>query len=636
MGFELAKAFITVRGDSSRLRGDFAVMRGMTHAHINALNGVIARGVGLFSLYRGAMLAVSGIDLAGEMEQTQIAFETMLGSTREATQLLKELYSFARTTPFRFEGVISGARILMATGTPIKELMSLMRDLGDVSAGSGKNFRELAVIFGQVRSKGRLMGDEIRQFTEANIPILQVLSRTLGKTERQILDLSEKGQVSFKQLETALRSMAKAGGIFSDLTERQSKSVLGLWSNLQDSVQFTMMTIFQALQPLTKGFLEFGLSMTDSIQSSVLEMKDKINDFGLDMLEWLRVIRGNWSTVWDAIKMAAAIQLVKIEDRVQVMAFKVTDAVYGIVGAFKAGFGVAVQYGKDFFTTMGLGFAYLSVSLIRFGIDATMAMPRTFAFLAKSLGSFLWEMGVSIKDLVFLLGRTLANMAEGIVDMFAAVFSSDTISSAFDRTMQKIVADYDKTKRLIDDKSTAPQLSLVDEFKNSLLSSTWGEEVGVELDKMIKKMENTDPMAEARKAMEDAFTNGNGLPVPRGRPVLLDNMQQELNRLVGTLFNAKNELESQRTPPAELNEPRPGPFTGTGGGDQNAFLKGGRFDFAEVGKKLQDALLKTDDDKQDRMIGLLERGNKIQEDQLKAMAKPVKVDVQNANFGLGD
>jgi hypothetical protein len=113
-------------------------------------------------------------------------------------------------------------------------------------------------------------------------------------------------------------------------------------------------------------------------------------------------------------------------------------------------------------------------------------------------------------------------------------------------------------------------------------------------------------------------------------------MEQRINELTGVLFDAKNKLESQRTPPAEINEPRPGPFTGTGGGDQKAFFKGGRFDFAEIGRKLQDSLLKTDDDKQDRMIGLLERGNKIQEDQLKAMAKPVKVDVQNANFGLGD
>ena len=157
-----------------------------------------------------------------------------------------------------------------------------------------------------------------------------------------------------------------------------------------------------------------------------------------------------------------------------------------------------------------------------------------------------------------------------------------------------------------------------------------------DLDKMLDKMEHTDPFADARKAMEEAFAQGSGAPMPRGRPILIDTMEQRINELTGVLFDAKNKLESQRTPPAELNEPHPGPFTGTGGGDQKAFLKGGRFDFAEIGKKLQDALLKTEDDKQDRMIGLLERGNKLQEDQLKAMAKPVKVDVGNANFGLGD
>lgn len=534
MGFELAKAFISVRAESGRLNGDFSVMRRMTSAHIQGMNTLLMRGIGLFGAFRVAMAAASGVQLATDIEQTRIAFETMIGSTQKANKLIGDMFEFAKRTPFRFEGVKDAAQTLLAVGIPLDDILPLMEDLGDVSAGTGKNFRELAIVFGQVRSKGRLMAQEILQFTEANIPIMDVLSRTLGRTEREILKMTEQGKISFAQVEEALRSLSREGGRFNNLMARQSQTVGGLWSTLQDEVSFTLLTIFEALAPMTKEFIRFGLDATQAIHKAVLGMSGSINRFAINTVDWVRVIYTEWGTAWELITVSTAIQLVNMRDAAATAFASIANEGMGAWQSLLAGMKEILSFAKDMFKTLGLGFAYF---------------------------------GANIKDVL---------------------------------TMQ--VGNSDIT-----------------------------EGIGLQLDKMIAKT-TRDLTKSTADAMAKAGAEGRRTFVPN----LLgtEELRKDLDRLSTKLGTAKAKLEEARAAePKGFEENRPpNPFAG-GGNNASPLLKAGRFDYKDFGRKIQDALLKGEDDGQQQMIDLLQKNNKLQEEQLREQRKPVQVEIKEAGLG---
>src|SRR3954447_9614747 len=61
-------------------------------------------------------IARRSIDVAGQFEQTSIAFTTLLGGAQASKEMLASLYTFAATTPFELPQVLQGARQIMAFG----------------------------------------------------------------------------------------------------------------------------------------------------------------------------------------------------------------------------------------------------------------------------------------------------------------------------------------------------------------------------------------------------------------------------------------------------------------------------------------------------------------------------------------
>jgi len=57
------------------------------------------------------------------LEQTQVAFGTMLGSADKAKKLLTDLSDFAQKTPFELTGLRSTAKQLLAFGVSAEEMI---------------------------------------------------------------------------------------------------------------------------------------------------------------------------------------------------------------------------------------------------------------------------------------------------------------------------------------------------------------------------------------------------------------------------------------------------------------------------------------------------------------------------------
>jgi tape measure domain-containing protein len=188
-----------------------------------------------------------GIKLAAELEQTGIAFETMLGSAGAAKAMMGELAGFAASTPFEFPGIAASAKQLLAFGVANTDAQSKLQMLGDISAGTGKDLQELAGIYGKIKSRGQLTGETLNQLAEAGVPIYRNLAASLGVAENAIAGMVSAGTVGFPQVDAALAAMTATGGQFSGLMAKQSQSLGGLWSTFTDTVSMGLASITQTI-----------------------------------------------------------------------------------------------------------------------------------------------------------------------------------------------------------------------------------------------------------------------------------------------------------------------------------------------------------------------------------------------------
>jgi tape measure domain-containing protein len=194
--------------------------------------GIMAAGTALFFAGRSALKTAS------EYQQSRIAFDTMLGSAEKGQKMMKELSDFAKKTPFNLPQVVEGAKSLLAYRISADKIIPTFNALGNIAAGVGREkLPQLTLAFGQVRTAGKLTGQELRQFTEAGVPLLDVLAQQSGKTASQIKEDMEKGIApSFGEVEKALFSMSEKGGTFYNLMEKQSQTFAGRMSNIGDTV----------------------------------------------------------------------------------------------------------------------------------------------------------------------------------------------------------------------------------------------------------------------------------------------------------------------------------------------------------------------------------------------------------------
>ena len=178
------------------------------------------------------------VDAAGRFEQYQIQLNTLFKSADVGKKVFNDLLKTATETPFAFSELTELTARLAAYGIEDFNIIPTIQTLGNIAAGVGKEkLPQLVLAFGQVRAAGKLTGNELRQFSEAGVPLIELLSKSLNKAQGEIRQLVTDGKIGFADVEKALRSTTEAGGQFFDLMKRQSVTTLGAFSNFGDAVE---------------------------------------------------------------------------------------------------------------------------------------------------------------------------------------------------------------------------------------------------------------------------------------------------------------------------------------------------------------------------------------------------------------
>ncbi|WP_438979964.1 tape measure protein [Polynucleobacter sp.] len=265
----------------------------------------LAMGAGALAAALGAV-GMAAIKASGQFEQWNIAFTTMLGSQSKATRLMNEIKSFAAKTPFELPGLVESSKQLLAFGFAQEEIIPQLKVLGDIAAGVGVPVGQLANVFGQVKLAGRLMGQDLMQFTNAGVPLIAALAKNLGVTEGEIKKMVEAGKIGFPEVQKALTGMTTEGGKFFNLMDSQSKSFNGIMSNIGDNIGQFMTGVGDALLPIAKAIATAIQFITGAFVAMPDGLKQAIAFVGAFVFVFALLLTavGTWIAITPAIAAA--------------------------------------------------------------------------------------------------------------------------------------------------------------------------------------------------------------------------------------------------------------------------------------------------------------------------------------------
>ena len=241
----LGDIVIGLRMDYAQFQRGSSVARSDLGSIANSARST-ATWIGALASASASAAAVMSVKLAADAEQSGIAFEVMLGSAKKAKQTLAELRDYANVSPYNMIGVRENAKLLLNMGVESQKVIPIMKMLGDVAAGDSVKFQRLALVFGQISSKGRLQGDDLRQLTEIGFNPVNEIAKKTGESMSDLLGRMKDGDISIREVEQAFTDATSAGGRFEGMTARQSQSLTGLFSTLVDVAQVIMTEIGEA------------------------------------------------------------------------------------------------------------------------------------------------------------------------------------------------------------------------------------------------------------------------------------------------------------------------------------------------------------------------------------------------------
>lgn len=229
---------------------------------ILSLGALSIGGLGVKDLVKDVIL------LGGEMQQTETAFEVMLGSAEKGRAAIAKLIGFADVTPFDNPEIIQSGKSLLNIGIAVDGLTGKLEMLGNISAGTGNKIFEITSIYSKAAAKGKVQTEELMQLAERGVPIIQAFASMLKVSTQEVMAMAEKGQLSFALLDEALQSLGGQGGKYFGLMEKQSKNMLGAWSNFQAEVEKIGTAIGKKAIPELTAALESLLAEIDRLRES--------------------------------------------------------------------------------------------------------------------------------------------------------------------------------------------------------------------------------------------------------------------------------------------------------------------------------------------------------------------------------
>ena len=237
-------------------------MNGAMNSQLSIVGQLRNEFLGLYSIYAAQNFLRAVVDIGGELENQKIAMASILQDEGKATTIFNQIKKQAVASPFGIMDLNQYAKQLSAYSIPYNELYDTMKRLADISAGVGVDMGRIILAFGQIKAAKFLKGTELRQLTEANIPMVDKLAERFSKLEGRIvsagevLDMISKKKVTFEDVKDVLWELTDDGGMFHNMQEVLSESVKSKWKNLADAIDIMLGDIAESMGSTLKWTAE--------------------------------------------------------------------------------------------------------------------------------------------------------------------------------------------------------------------------------------------------------------------------------------------------------------------------------------------------------------------------------------------
>lgn len=281
-------------------------MNGAMNSQLSIVGQLRNEFLGLYSIYAAQNFLRAVVDIGGELENQKIAMASILQDEGKATTIFNQIKKLAVASPFGVMDLNQYAKQLSAYSIPYNELYDTMKRLADISAGVGVDMGRIILAYGQIKAAKFLKGTELRQLTEANIPMVDKLAERFSKLEGRIvsagevLDMISKKKVTFEDVKDVLWELTDDGGMFNNMQEVLSESVKSKWKNLADTIDIMLGDIAESMGSTLKWTAESLTTLAQNWKELVPAIEAAVGAFGFwkaAMLVNSRLVVGEYKNI---------------------------------------------------------------------------------------------------------------------------------------------------------------------------------------------------------------------------------------------------------------------------------------------------------------------------------------------------
>lgn len=271
---ELAKTEALQRRLQSSNNNQAASVRNITKGYQTQslwLTNLSTMASNYLSLFAAKEFVTNLARISGEFEIQRKTLQAMIGEF-EGSTLYSQIKELSVMSPFQFKDLASYTKQLAAFSVPYNELYDTTKSLADISAGLGVDMSRIILAYGQIRSAGVLKGTELRQLTEAGVPILEKLAEKFTQLEGQAVSVGDVfGKISqklvpFAMVKDIFAELTSEGGKFYNMQEIQSQTLAGRISNLTDAYQIMLSELGEQNEGALKGGVNILYKLIDNYE----------------------------------------------------------------------------------------------------------------------------------------------------------------------------------------------------------------------------------------------------------------------------------------------------------------------------------------------------------------------------------
>ena len=396
---QLQKDLADLRIEIQKAEGNLGGMNTALNRQSVVLRNLTSIGSMYFSLF-GALRFVKQIrDVTGELEYQRIALGHLIQDEEYGAVLFERIKEAAVESPFRIKELVTYTKQLAAYKIAQEDLFDTTKRLADVSAGLGVDMNRLILAYGQVRAASVLRGQELRQFTEAGIPLVDLLADKFEElngravSTADVFKLISQRAVPFSMIADIFEDLTEKGGMFYKMQEEQANTLKGRWEKLKDAYDIALQSIGE-----TKTFEVYNNIILNS-----LTVLSKNITLVPKLLEGLTVA---WASYTVAVKLSNASTRQAISTEIALAASRKADAAnigkltVAVLGETRARELLTRAYAKQAVATNALSrtFWKLTAAMLSNPISAIIAGVAALTTFFLAFRKRVDETAQSIRD----------------------------------------------------------------------------------------------------------------------------------------------------------------------------------------------------------------------------------------------